>query len=134
MIRCTAMLLLTMAFREMTGIFGKNAKNRITADVLNYVETHYNEKLSVADLARKSLYQPAYFSTIFKECYGITITQFIQNKRIESACRLLETTNLSVEQIGKQIGYSDDVRFYRYFKKVCGMSPNAYRKQRSKKS
>lgn len=133
MIRCCAMMLITMAFREMTQSFSKNIKKHITADVLNYIESHYNEKLSVAELAKKSLYQPAYFSTIFKECYGMTITQFIQNKRVEQACWYLENTELSVDEIGKRIGYDDDVRFYRYFKKVCGVSPNSYRKIKNKK-
>lgn len=132
-IKCSAMILLTMALREMTQHFGNKTKTRITAEVLDYIETHYNKKLSLSALAKKSLYQPSYFSTMFRECYGMTITDYIQKKRIENACRLLRETDLSVDEIGRMIGYDDDVRFYRYFKKICGTTPNSYRKSQIKK-
>lgn len=132
-IKCSAMILLTMALREMTQHFGNKTKSRITSEVLDYIEKHYNEKLSLSELAKKSLYQPSYFSMMFRECYGMTITDYIQKKRIENACRLLRETDLSVDEIGRRIGYNDDVRFYRYFKKLCGSTPNAYRKSQIKK-
>ena len=115
-IKCSAMILLTMALREMTQQFGNKTKSRIISEVLDYIEKHYNEKLSLSELAKKSLYQPSYFSMMFRECYGMTITDYIQKKRIENACRLLRGTDLSVDEIGRRIGHNDDVKFYRYFK------------------
>ena len=128
-------LLLTWVFRKMSVGLSQNSMNseRIPAEILDYLEKHYQEKISLNELAKKCLYQPAYFSTVFKECYGITLTEYLQRKRIEHGCRLLRETDLSVEEIGRQVGYEDNVRFYRYFKKICGMTPNVYRNQEIKK-
>lgn len=73
-------ILLSLIFRKMSCGISKDeeAANKIPAEILNYIEAHYNEKISSTQLAEKSFYKPAYFSIMFKECYGMTLTDYLQ--------------------------------------------------------
>lgn len=86
---------------------------RIADDILNYIEKNYYKKLTLEELAGKSFYNPSYFSSIFKECFGVSPMQYISKKRLEKALELLKTTNTPIEQIMNLVGYTDT--FLRYF-------------------
>lgn len=120
-------VLLSYIFREM--LSGAGSCSAIPPEIMEYIETHFNEKLSLAALSRKCFYSPKYFSRIFKERYGLTVTEYIQKKRIEEGCRLLKETPLSVDEISRSVGYGDNVSFYKFFKKICGITPSEYRKK-----
>lgn len=101
---------------------------RITDDVLQFMENNYNKKISLNELARQSFYNPSYFSSVFKECFGVTPVQYINGKRIEKAAAILETGMSSVEDVMRTVGYSDKKHFYYLFKKLTGFTPGDYRK------
>lgn len=104
----------------------------IPYDITEYISKHFQEKLSLEELSKKCFYSPKYFSHIFKQCYGITVTEYIQKIRIEEGKRLLRETLISVDEISRIIGYDDSVRFYKYFKRQCGITPKQYRKELQK--
>ncbi len=123
-----AVVLLTYIFRSMFRCesgFGKEL-----GDITAYISEHLSEKITLQSLAEKCFYSPKYFSRIFKECFGTTVTEYIQKKRIGESARLLSDTNMSVEEIGRKVGYDDSVRFYKYFKKHMNRTPLEYRKSR----
>jgi AraC-like DNA-binding protein len=64
----------------------------------------------------------------FKLIHGCTITEFIQQTRMEHAEFLLSHTDLSIAQIAQTIGYSNASRFAELFKKKVGVLPGEYRK------
>lgn len=64
----------------------------------------------------------------FKSATGIPLIDYLQNLRIEHGKRLLETTGLSVEEIGAEAGYSDVSFFRRLFKRLAGITPLTYRR------
>ena len=119
-------VLLSYIFRRMLPQ-NTNFKT-IPYEITEYISKNLEKKLTLEELSKKCFYSPKYFGHIFKECYGITVTEYIQKKRIEESCRLLKETTLPIAEIGRRIGYDDAVRFYRYFKKFCGVTPNQYRK------
>ncbi len=119
-------VLLSYIFRRMLPQ-SANFKT-IPYEITEYISKNLEKKLTLEELSKKCFYSPKYFGHIFKECYGITVTEYIQKKRIEESCRLLKETTLPIAEIGRRIGYDDAVRFYRYFKKFCGVTPNQYRK------
>lgn len=106
----------------------KMCLDSITPDVLNYINENYLEQISLKELAERSFYSPSYFSRIFKKYYGKNLTEYIQEKRILTAKKLLLETNLTIEQIGSEVGYSDRKQFYKIFKEYTGVTPNSYRK------
>lgn len=102
--------------------------DRITPQVLKYIEENYNKKLSLKELASSSFYNPSYFSRVFKECFGKTLTQYINEKRINETTRLIKETDFSMEEIGNMVGIRDKKQFYKTFKEYTGLTPNAYKK------
>jgi len=101
--------------------------HKMTPDILKYIEEKCFEKITLNELAEKSFYNPSYFSRIFKECYGKNLTDFIHEKRINEALRLMKETNLSIEDICYQIGYKEKKQFYKTFKQLTGETPNQMR-------
>ena len=124
-------VLLTYIFRAM--LPEKGILKSIPSEITQYIETHFKEKLSLELLARKCFYSPKYFCRIFKECYGITMSEYIKKLRLEQACRLLSETNMTIEDICNQVGYDDTSRFYKYFKEMYKITPKEYKKTAAKK-
>ncbi|MBO5453406.1 MAG: AraC family transcriptional regulator [Clostridia bacterium] len=120
-------VLLTFIFRKMVHI--KTINENVISGISKFIENNLDKKLSLEMLATKCFYSPKYFSRIFKDCYGMTVTEFIQKARIEEGCRLLTESLLPIDEIGRSVGYYDNVRFYKYFKKYCGVTPGEYRRK-----
>lgn len=74
---------------------------------------------------------PRHFHRLFKARTGQTFHTYVQNKRINHSCKMLETTALSVMEISYAVGYKDLKSFYRVFKKIVGSTPSAYRRSRT---
>ena len=119
-------VLLTLIFRKMSA--GKQEETfSLTPDFLQYIRDHCAEKLSLEELSRSCFYNPSYFSRLFKEHYGMTLTEFVSQSRIEKACSLLEETSLSVEEVAEQCGFSSRNAFFKLFKEKNGKTPQEYR-------
>ncbi|MBQ2967791.1 MAG: AraC family transcriptional regulator [Clostridia bacterium] len=102
---------------------------KIMPEILQYIEENYRKPLSLEELAEKSFYNPSYFSRIFKELYGKTLTEYIAEKRIMEAVKLLENTELSIEEICHAVGYGDKKHFYKMFKAKMELTPGQYRRE-----
>ena len=59
---------------------------------------------------------------------GQSIVDYINNRRIEAAQKLLETTDLSINDVAEQTGFASAAHFRRVFREVMGMGPLQYRK------
>lgn len=121
-----ANILLTMIFRKMSA---GGEPMGLTPEFLQYIRDHCNEKLTLEELSKSCFYNPSYFSRLFKEHYGMTLTEFIGRSRLELAERLLRETLLSAEEIAAQAGFSTRNAFYKAFKEKHGMTPQQYRKK-----
>ncbi len=103
-------------------------------DIIRYIDEHYNQKLTVEALAKRCFYNTSYFSRVFRECCGKSCTAYIKEKRLTEAVSLLENTNLPVEEIIRQVGYSDKSLFYKQLKEFAGMTPTRLRTEYSCKN
>ena len=97
-------------------------------DCLNYVDFHYMEALSLESLATRIAVNKNYLSNRFHKEVGRTLTEYINQTRVQRAIRLLERTPLPMQEIAEQCGFTDANYFTRTFKKINGLSPNEYRK------
>lgn len=125
------LVFLTKIFREMQNTDSANIlkqMNRITPDILKYIEDNCFEKITLKELAQKCFYSPSYFSHMFKNYYGKTLTEFINEKRIQEAARLLQETNYSIEEVSLRVGYQDRKQFYKVFKEHMGVTPSTLRR------
>ncbi len=127
------LVFLTRIFRQMQASGPGDLLHqvdRLTPDLLRYIEQNCCQKITLAQLAQACFYNPSYFSRMFKECYGRSPMELIHEKRMKEALRLLEQTDLSVEAISLQVGYGDRTQFYRLFKNTFGMTPKSMRNAR----
>ena len=69
----------------------------------------------------------SYISTIFKKDFNITFTEYLQIYRINKAKSLLDSTNMSINDISLAVGYSDIKTFRALFKRYTNMSPKEYK-------
>jgi len=119
--------LLVFVFRKMSEGIGKAQKIKIPVEIIDYIDQHYNERISLEDLSGRCFYNPSYFSKIFKECYGVKLSDYIIKRRVENAEKLLLETDMSIEAVYTACGYTDKALFYKHFKKVRGITPGKIR-------
>lgn len=95
----------------------------------DWINTHYAGEIHFDALVRKIGMSSRNFSRRFKDATGETPLSYLQNIRIERAKRLLEDTQLAIQNIAEQTGYADLIFFRNLFKRNTGMSPTDYRKR-----
>ncbi|MCI6909017.1 MAG: helix-turn-helix domain-containing protein [Clostridiales bacterium] len=92
-----------------------------------YIDENYASELSLGTLSSAFGYNASYLSTMFRETTGVGFPQYLENRRLEEAARLLRTGNLRVSQIAEQVGYRSVTYFTTAFRKKYGISPDKYR-------
>jgi len=95
--------------------------------LLQYIQDNF-ATVKLEDVAVRFHYTPEYTSKLIKQSTGHTITHILQQVRIERAQILLQDTNLTVADIGVQIGYETTEHFIRTFKKFLQMTTSEYRR------
>lgn len=96
--------------------------------LLNWIELHYREQITLKQLAAVSGMNEKYLCHIFKEFTDRTPIDYINSLRIEHACREIQEEHLCVTEAAYESGFNDLSYFSRAFKKYKGCSPSAYRK------
>ena len=94
---------------------------------IEYINTHLSEPFSVQDLADYMGLSRTYMTQLFKHNLQLSPQEYIIQHRLNRACRLLETTQLSIESIALQCGYVSNNTFSKSFQKNLLLSPTAYR-------
>jgi YesN/AraC family two-component response regulator len=96
---------------------------------LNYIHDHFEQSLSLEDMAVMSGASETYFCRLFKHETGMTFLNYQNGLRIERACLLLRDTSDNALDICYAVGFNDYTHFGRQFKKNTGMSPASFRKK-----
>ena len=97
--------------------------------MIEYVDTHYQEPITLQDVADKLHISFAYASRLFKKYTDTNYSKYLTGLRLAKAQRLLTSTSKTVEEICFEIGYNDYFYFNKTFKKYSGMTPLQYRRQ-----
>lgn len=94
-----------------------------------YIESHLSYDLAAEEVANYLNISLSYFSTIFKQYYGVTFIEFVTQARIERAKSMLTKTQKSLSDIAKAVGYTERRYFNKVFQKRVGMLPSEFREQ-----
>ena len=92
------------------------------------LQNSFDQPHRIEEHAEQMGLSPSYFQHLYTEFFGISFQKDLIQMRIEHAKYLLSTTDLTIEQIAEACGYSNEVHFYRQFKKYTGMTPAQSRK------
>lgn len=97
-------------------------------DITAYLESNYQQNLSLFDIANRFYVSREYVSRKFKQKYGINMSEYLNRIRIDNAKLLLRNPQLKMAAIAELTGYKNEKYFSSVFKKQEGLSPNEYRK------
>lgn len=103
-------------------------RNNAVQAVLEQVHKDCSHAWSIDSLADSLHVNAGYLSHLFKEQTGRCFTDYLAEQRISRAIELMQTTNLTLAQIGERVGYNDPNYFSRVFKKRRGMGPREFSK------
>ena len=102
----------------------KSRNDQIIADMLDYVERHFKENITLSDLAAHFGYEYHYLSRLLNNGYRINFSDTVNRYRVEYAVTLLENTDKSITDIALESGFRSIRSFNHIFKSVMGMSPS----------
>ncbi len=96
---------------------------------VRYVEVHYAEDVSLAQVAKCVYLSPSYLSTLFKKATGLSFREYLSRVRISEAKRKLSKGWESVTDIAYAVGYDSQSYFSKVFRRIAGISPTEYQRQ-----
>lgn len=127
--KLTALLALLMEESwQPAGSVCIGAHKRDLQDIKEYLDGHYRERISLDALAERFYINKFYLSRLFKNQFGVSVSQYLIQVRITHAKWLLRFSALSMEEISRQCGMNDANYFSRIFKKVEQMTPGEFRR------
>ncbi|MEG0910829.1 MAG: AraC family transcriptional regulator [Ruthenibacterium sp.] len=108
-------------------------KDNILNKILPYIDKNFLNDISLEDVASQCFVNKYYLSHLFTENFGVSVGQYIRNKKIELAKSYLVDTDLPIAMVADQCGFHDINYFGRSFKKATSLSALQYRKMQHKK-
>jgi AraC family transcriptional activator of pobA len=99
----------------------------VLAEVFEFIGDHYAEPVSLADVAAAVRLSPGYLTTLVRRRTGRTVLEWIAERRMAEARRLLAETDETVEHVAGMVGYNDPTYFVRSFRRAHGTTPQAWR-------
>ncbi len=96
-------------------------------DIIQYIEDHIEEQITVRELANLANLNDVYFSNCFSKVIGIPPLQYIIDKKLQHAMLLMQDGRLSIKEIAYRLNFSDESYFSRLFKKKTGIPPSEFR-------
>ncbi|MNY48880.1 HTH-type transcriptional regulator YesS [compost metagenome] len=97
-------------------------------EIATFLDKHYHEDISLADIASRFYLSREYISRKFKQEFEVNLSDYLGQIRMSKAKVLLCNPNLRISQVAEMVGYQDEKYFSKVFKKMSGMTPNEYRK------
>ena len=98
---------------------------------LDYIDKNYHEPIDVLRAAELSGYEKTRFCQLFKRAIGVSFHKYLNSRRIEAAKELLTSSELPIQIIASETGFSEAKTFSRVFRASEGMTPSEYRELRT---
>jgi AraC-like DNA-binding protein len=96
-------------------------------NAIAYVERNLSQKIAQSAVARECQMSIWQFSRQFRKCFGTTFQEYVQQRRMMEAVKLLKNPSASVTDVCFAVGFVDPSYFTRVFRRFVGMSPSCYK-------
>ena len=110
---------------EATTALGKNGLLRS----IRYMRENLSRPITLKDCAHSAGWSEAHFSLIFRRQTSLAPIRYLTRLKIHRACELLKTTDLSIQEVAREIGFDDQFYFSRLFHRHLRMAPTSYRRE-----
>jgi len=100
----------------------------LLAEVFGFIEERYGERISLKEVARAVSLSPGHLTTVVGRKTGRTVLEWISERRMAEARKLLVQTDLTIEEVGRRVGYGDPGYFVRTFRRAHGATPLGWRR------
>ena len=105
----------------------------LTRSIMSHINQSYASRITLDDIAAITYFSPIYCDTVFRRETGRSIIDFLIDKRIEEAKKLLLAQTAPLTSVSERVGFGDYNYFSRVFKKRTGYTPSSYRQMPAKK-
>lgn len=132
------LLLLDIEVSDRVNLFNqkevKSEKLVQVEELTKFITYHYDDPLTIREIAKGVNLSPSYAASLFKEVTGLTIMNFLMTYRLTQAnFKLIERDDLTIYEIAQHSGFKSDAHFNRFFKKNMGVTPLQYRNHHKNK-
>ncbi len=108
----------------------RDAGSEVAGQAASYLNEHFNENITLSNVASILGYTHQYLNRLFRKTYGVSMHQYVQRVRLDKAIKLMkEIESITVKEVASLVGMETSY-FIRHFRKVKGMTPDQYRKNR----
>ncbi|MDQ0878521.1 two-component system response regulator YesN [Paenibacillus sp. V4I3] len=107
-------------------------KASVIQKIYDYIDEHLQDELSREQIAEYVHFNSAYLSRLFRKETNTSLTDYILEKRMNKAKLLLISTNIKISDVSSLVGYGDIPHFTKMFKRNVGLTPQEFRKSKSK--
>ena len=119
-----------LPFQE--SVQGKTVNHQFN-QLLDFIEHHYTEELYLKELCTRFFINMSYCCELFRKAKNMTFSQYITSLRIRNACELLQSPQISIQEICERVGYNDYFYFNKVFKRNIGCTPFEYRRSKERR-
>ncbi len=106
-----------------------NSVGSAVYSVIKYIDKHFDEIGKISTIAKDLGYSYNYLSRLFKEKTGMTLQNYIRNKKIEKSLELLDSERFSITEVAMKLKYDTVQSFSKAFKRTLNISPSDYKKR-----
>lgn len=127
---CLPRLLATFTHIQQYRSLNESLSRDPVSLAINFMLENLKNKLTLKALAREVKLSTSYFSRLFFSRTGFPPIEYFNQLKIQHSCRLLDSKNLSIADVAREIGMEDQFYYSRLFKKIMNQSPREYRQGR----
>lgn len=124
--------MLAVLFEQLGAMENANSRfSQVVRDAKSFIAQHIHEpELGLKEIAAQVNFSAAYLNVVFRTETGMTVKQYLIDRRLREAKRLLREPSVRVSEIAQRCGYSNSNYFAKAFKESTGMTPGEYRERK----
>lgn len=113
--------------KQMQNLQRSTITSKAVRTAINYIYDHLHTRIALETLASVTNLSPSYFSRLFKKETGYSVSEYILNKKLETAKSMLASSSYSIAEISASLAFPSQSYFTNVLKKDCGITPKEYR-------